>query len=195
MEIEYEATFINIDKNEYRIKLEKAGAKLIKPEFLQKRVVFNLPEGHEIEGGWLRVRDEGDRITMSLKIVNGNRIEDQKEICLKIDDFHKGVEFLSKTGCEKKAYQETKRELWILDGAEITIDEWPFLEPFMEIEGKSEETVKAAAEKIGLDYSKAVFCSVDTIYSKKYKVPEDVLNNHILELTFDMENPFLKYKK
>ena len=43
MDIEYEATFINIGKDKIRTKLKKAGAKLIRPEFLQKRTVFNLP--------------------------------------------------------------------------------------------------------------------------------------------------------
>ena len=194
MEIEYEATFINIDKDGCRKKLRKINAKLIKPEFLQKRVVFNLPSGHEIKGGWLRVRDEGDRITMSLKVVNGGKIENQKEICLTIDNFDKGVEFLGEIGCVKKAYQENKRELWILDGAEITIDEWPFLEPYIEIEAKSEKKVKAAAKKLGLNYSKAMFCSADTIYSKKYNLPEDVFNNKIPKITFGKENPFIKYK-
>jgi len=192
MEIEYEATFINIDKDEYRQKLQQAGAKLVKPEFLQRRVVFHLPKGHEINGGWLRVRDEADKITMSLKIVDGDKIENQKEICLKVDNFDEGIEFLSKMGCEKKAFQENKRELWILDDVEITIDEWPFLEPYLEIEGKSEEKVKAVAQKLGLDYSKAMFCSVAPIYSKKYNVSEDVINNNTEEITFNGKNPFLK---
>ena len=195
MKIEYEATFINIDKDECRKKLNEAGAQLIKPEFLQKRIVFNLPSGHEIKGGWLRVRDEDNKITMSLKIVDGEKIENQKEICLKVDDFGEAADFLIKIGCRKKAYQENKRELWILDGVEITIDEWPFLEPFIEIEGVSEEIVKNVVKKLGFDYSKAMFCSTDTIYSKKYNMPEDVFNNHISEVTFDVENPFLKYKK
>ncbi len=192
MEIEYEATFIDINKDEYRQKLQQAGAKLVKPEFLQRRVVFHLPKGHEINGGWLRVRDEADKITMSLKIIDGDKIENQKEICLKIDNFDEGIEFLSKMGCEKKAFQENKRELWILDDVEITIDEWPFLEPYLEIEGKSEEKVKAVAQKLGLDYSKAMFCSVAPIYSKKYNVPEEIINNNTEEIIFNGKNPFLK---
>lgn len=193
MEIEYEATFININKDEFREKLEKIGAKLLKPEFLQKRVVFNLPKGHEIEGGWLRVRDEGDKITMSLKVVDGNKIENQKEICLKVDSFEKAEELLISLGCAKKAYQESKRELWKLDDVEVTIDEWPFLEPYLEIEGKSEEEVKDIAKKLGLDYSQALFCAVDAIYSKKYNLPEDVINNKIPEIIFGQENPFIKF--
>jgi len=191
MYIEFEATFTNINKDDIRAKLLKAGAKLIRKEFLQKRAVFNLPSGHEIKGGWLRVRDEGDKITMSLKVVDGDKIENQKEIQLKVDNYDDAIEFLNTIGAEEKAYQETKRELWTLDGVEITIDEWPFLEPFVEIEGKSEEDVKKVTSKIELDYSKAKFCSVDTLYSEKYGFPEDRFNNHSPKVIFDMENPFI----
>lgn len=55
MNIEYEATFTNIDKHNIRSKLEALGATCVKPEFKQKRTTFNLPDGHEIEGGFLRV--------------------------------------------------------------------------------------------------------------------------------------------
>jgi len=192
METEYEATFVNINKDDVRNKLAEAGAKLIKPEFLQKRVVFNLP--NEPAGyNWLRVRDEIDKVTMSFKMVKGNKIEDQKEIKLVIDDFEKGVEFLETIGCKRKSYQETKREIWKLDGVEICIDEWPFLEPFVEVEGKSEKEVENAAEKLGFDYSKAWFCAVGLIYSKKYNIPVEVINNEISEITFDIENPFLRF--
>lgn len=192
MYTEFEATFPNTKKSDARNKLKKAGAKLLRKEFMQRRSVFNLPSGHEIKGGWLRVRDEGNKITMSLKIVDGDKIENQKEIQLKIDDFDEGIAFLETIGAQRKAYQETKRELWELDGVEITIDEWPFLEPFVEIEGKSEEEVKKVSKKLGFDYSKAKFCSVDTLYSEKYGFPEDVFNNHTPEVIFDMKNPFLK---
>ena len=43
MEIEYEATFTNINKGEMKKMLKKVGAKLIKSEFLMKRVVFFPP--------------------------------------------------------------------------------------------------------------------------------------------------------
>jgi len=191
MYTEFEATFTNINKDGIRARLSKVGAKLVKKEFLQKRTVFNLPKGHEIKGGWLRVRDEGDKITMSLKVVDGDKIENQKETQLVIDNFDSAVNILESIGCINKAYQETKRELWKLDDVEITIDEWPFLEPFVEIEGKSEEEVKNVASKLGFDYSKAKFCSVDTLYSEKYGFPEDHFNNHSPKVVFDMENPFI----
>jgi adenylate cyclase class 2 len=195
MDIEYEATFLDINKEEMREKLKRVGAELVKPEFMQKRVVFNLPAGHDKEHAWLRVRDEQDKITMSYKETGTAKIDDQKEICLEINDFLAGEEFLKSIGCEKKAYQETKREIWKLDAVEICIDSWPFLEPFVEIEGKSEKKVEEVSEKLGFDYSKALFCAATQIYSKKYNVPFKVINEQIPKITFDMENPFLKFKK
>lgn len=192
MPIEYEATFLNIDKDVMRGKLKSVGAHLIRPEFLQKRVVFNLPAGHEIKGGWLRVRDEGDKITMSLKIVDGDKIEDQKETCLTVSDFGTAVSFLESIGCVRKAYQESTRELWDLNGVEITIDEWPFLEPYVEVEAKTEEEVITASQLLGFDYSQALFCSVDTIYSLKYGIAPEVINNKTSEIVFGMSNPFAK---
>lgn len=192
MDIEYEATFPNVDKDEVRRKLKDTGAKLIKPEFLQRRVVFHLPSGHEIKGGWLRVRDEGDKITMSLKIVIGGRIENQKEICLKVDSFDSAINFLVSVGCRQKAYQESKREIWQIDGVEVTIDEWPFLEPYVEIEGASEKTVKSVSKKLGFDYKEAIFDSVDYLYNKKYGVSKRVINDLTPRIVFGEKNPFVK---
>lgn len=195
MQIEYEATFLNVNKDDIREKLKKADAKLIRQEFLQKRVVFNPPKGHEVEGAWLRIRDEGDKVTMSYKIVHNRKnrkIEDQKEICLIIDNFKSTELLLSAIGCERKAYQESKRELWTINGVDITIDEWPHLEPFVEVEGDSEKIVKMVSEKIGFDYNKAMFCSIDTLYNKKYGVSEYSINNETPEITFKGRNPFIK---
>ena len=193
MDVEYEATFLDIDKDEIRKRLKDAGAELIKPEFLQKRVTFKT-HSNSYEHSWARVRDESDKITMSFKAITGDKIEDQKEINLTINDFDEGVRFLENIGCKRKAYQETKREIWMLDEVEVCIDEWPFLEPYVEVEGKSEKEVKAVSEKIGFDYSKALFCATGLIYSKKYGISTDIINNKIPKITFDMENPFLKFQ-
>jgi len=186
---------MNVDKDEIREKLKQVGAVLVKPEVLMQRTVFNLPEGHHKEKAWARVRDEGDKITMSFKVVNVGGIgpiDAQKEICLKIDNYNNGIEFLRMLGCQKKAQQESKREIWQMGETEVCIDEWPFLEPFVEIEGQSEAVVKEVAEKLGFDYSKAMFCSVDTVYARKYGVSEDFINNRVEKIFFDMENPFTK---
>lgn len=193
MQIEYEATYTNIDKDEIRDRLKKAGALLVKPEVLQTRIVFHLPEGHVKAGGWARVRNEGDKITMSVKqSVDNGKIDEQFETCLEVSNFDEAVKLLEFLGCRRKAYQETKRELWTLCETEITIDEWPFLEPFVEIEGGSEDVVKNVSEKLNFDYTKAYFGPVGGIYSQKYGLPADIFNNQTPKIVFGGENPFLR---
>ncbi|MFA6533724.1 MAG: CYTH domain-containing protein [Patescibacteria group bacterium] len=192
MAIEYEATFWPVDKDEVRDRLKQAGAKLLRPEFLQRRYNFALPGVGKVTDTWLRVRDEGDQITMSLKGVYGERIEDQKEICLKVDNFEEAKNFLEGLNCQIKSYQETKREIWQLDGVEIVIDEWPFLEPLVEIEGPGEAAVKAAAVKAGFDYTTAQFCSVAKLYKDKYNLEWDQISNQTPKIVFEMANPFVK---
>jgi len=191
MKIEFEATFANQDKDDIREKLSNIDAVLERPEFLQKRTVFELPAGHEIDGGWARVRDEGDKITVTLKVVDGEQIENQKEIEFVVDDFASAVLFLEATGFQRKAYQETKRELWKYNGVEITIDEWPFLNPFVEVEGGNKEDVKSVSEELGFNWSDAQFCAVDTLYIAQYGIDRELINTGIPNLVFDMENPFI----
>jgi len=190
MEIEFEATFANQDKDKIRERLANVGATQERQEFLQKRTVFDLPLGHEIAGGWARVRDEGNQITLTLKVVDGSAIENQREVEFTIGDFQAAETFLEATGFRKKAYQETRREIWKLEGVEIMIDEWPFLEPFVEIEGKNEEEVKRVAEKLDFGWEDAQFCAVDTLYIAKYGFDREVINTGTPILTFEMKNPF-----
>jgi len=195
MDIEWEAKFSNINKDKLRKRLRALGAKLANREFLQRRATFLLPKGHEVEGAWVRVRAEADKVTMTFKVVSGAKISDQKETTLTVNEFERARLFLQNIGCAEKSYQENKRELWILDDIEVTLDEWPFLEPFVELEGKSENEVKRASEKLGFDWDKAIFGSTHLLTSKKYGIPEDILNNKIPKIVFDMENPYLAWLK
>ncbi len=192
METEYEATFVNVDKNKIRKKLRELNANLVREEFLMKRVTFNLPSNER--GTWLRVRDEGNKITMALKSIEGDgkSIEGQKELETTIDDFDVGIMIFEKIGCIKKAYQENKREIWMINDVEVAIDEWPFLEPFVEIEGKDEKSVKQIADKLGFNYNKALFSSTDEQYMAKYNINEDQVVNKTPKIVFGEENPFLK---
>jgi adenylate cyclase, class 2 len=192
METEWEATFWPIDKEEIRARLKAAGATLIYPERFMRRVNLYPPDEEYANRAWVRVRDEGDRITLSLKerLGDNSHIEHQGEIELVIDSFERAQELLRLLGCRDKNYQETKRELWKLGGAEVTIDEWPWLEPFVEIEGISEEQVKDISIRLGFLWENARFDTADKIYAQKYNVEYQYVNRKIPRLTFDGPNPF-----
>src|SRR5277367_6013801 len=121
METEYEAKFLDIDKDEVRGRLTAAGATLARPEFLQKRWVFELPAEKHSRNNFMRVRDEGGIITMTWKEFAGTEIDNPQEIELVVDSFDKAVEMLKQIGCKPSSYQETRRELWHLGDAKITI--------------------------------------------------------------------------
>jgi adenylate cyclase class 2 len=190
MQIEFEATFLNVNKDEIRARLKSVGAVLIYPEYIMKRLVFEPPI--QIPGGWLRVRQEAEKVTMSLKIVDGDKIENQKEIELTINSVEDGVSFLENIGAKNKSYQETLRELWKLDGCEICIDTWPGLNPYVEVESDNEEKVKLAANKLGFEYSTAYFGSVDGVYLSELGIPKAVIDS---EPVITFENPPQHYEK
>ena len=105
------------------------------------------------------------------------------------------MEFFEMIGCRKKSYQETKREKWKLDNVDISIDEWPFLEPFVEIEGKSKKEVEKISKKLSFKWKDALFCAIGHLYYRKYDMPEHYINNKVPKITFDMKNPFIKFGK
>jgi adenylate cyclase class 2 len=191
MQIEYEATFSNIDKVSVRKTLRDQGAVLLKKEFTQKRKNFFPPAHLNPENAFMRVRDEGDKITMALKIFEGDGIERQKETEIYVKDFGASCELVENLGMKQQSFQETRRELWEINGVKIMIDEWPFLEPFIEVEGGSELGVRQVSEKLGFDWGEAIFGAVSVQYAKKYNIPEDRINSSTPKLIFNMENPFV----
>ena len=192
MKTEYEATFLDIHREDLTKNLKGLNANLERPEYMQRRVTLELPKEKQDPNTWLRVRDEGDKVTLTLKSVDGKTITGQKEILVEVNDFEDTVALLESIGCERKSYQESKRELWRLEGVEIAIDTWPFLATYVELEGPSEESVKKAADQLGFDYSTAIFDTVNGIYKQKYGKTLDELDREILKsFTFDIKNPFV----
>ena len=166
MQREIEIKFLNIDVGEVRAKLTAAGAKLIKPMRLMRRAIIKTPK-MIVRETFARVRDEGDKITMTLKQINENK-KDYNEVEITVSDFEKAIEILTGCGIPQVSYQESKREEWILDDAQICIDEWPWANPFIEIEGESDDQLKNIARRLGFDWDNAAFGTVWEVYYDAY---------------------------
>lgn len=191
MQTEWEASFWSIDKDEVRARLSAVGAELIYPERDMRRYGFFPPAGTLLQKSWVRIRDEGDRVTMSIKQV-GAKLDEQKELEIVVSDFETGAEFLRTLGCKEKAFQETKRELWRIGAVDIVIDSWPFLEPLVEIEGPSEVAIREVAERLGFTWADARFTSVAEAYMEKYGITYERINTGTPRLVFEGSNPFLE---
>ena len=183
MKKEIEAAFLSVDKNAVRERFEKVGFTLLAPEYMMKRKVFDIPTSESGHNKWGRVRQESGKVTMTIKDVYGTGINDVSEVELVINDFETGVLFFEELGIRAKAFQETLREVWERGDVETTIDTWPGLAPFVEIEGPDEDTVRSAAEELGFDFTQAVFGPVGVIYEKELGIPEAVVNK-LPEITF-----------
>lgn len=181
---EIEAKFININKDEIIQKLEKIGAKKAFDERLLRRYVYNLPI--EKKGAWARVRDNGDKITMTYKRVVSESLDGVEEVEIEVNDFDKARDFLRSIGLIEKSYQETKRIRYEIKelNIEFDIDTWPGLEPWIEIEADSEEKVKEYAELLGFKWEEAMFGSADIVYVKIFNVTQDWINNECAILSF-----------
>ncbi len=190
MDTEYEATFWPVEREWILEQLKNAGASLIYPDRFMRRFVFHPPLNSNLGKAWGRVRDEGDKVTLSIKR-SGTTIADQKEIEIAIDDFDTGVTLMKEMGWMEKAYQETRRELWTLDEVSITIDTWPFIPLLVEVEGSSEEAVRSVAEKLSFKWDDAIFESIDVLYAKHYGIEDSsAIRANPPQLAFSGPNPF-----
>lgn len=169
MRSEIEVKFLDINHELLRTKLREIGGECIHPMRLMRRQVFETPDMNE-KDAFLRVRDEGDKVTVTYKQFATLSVDGAKEIEVTVDDFKKAVE-LAKVLCPVVncvSYQESKRETWKLEDAEVVLDEWPWLKPYIEIEGGSEEALRKVADELGLDWNDAVFGDVMVAYRAEY---------------------------
>jgi adenylate cyclase class 2 len=163
MPVEIEAKFLEVSPATLRATFSRAGFTCVQPEYLMRRVVFDLPSMDR--NAWARVRDEAGQITVSYKRTHDpTRVDGTEEIQIVADDFETACSLLRAFGLREKSYQETRREIWRRGLIEATVDEWPGLAPFCEIEAPDERILRACAEELGFNWAKAMFGPVASVY-------------------------------
>lgn len=173
MQPEIEAKFLRIDHAAMRQHLESLGASLQQPRREMRRKNFDYPDKSlEKVGGWVRLRDEGNAVTLAYKQLQHRGVDGTKEVSLTVSSFVDVELFLTSIGLQQVSYQETTRESWLLDGAMIELDTWPWIQPFLEIEAPNEAVLFAVADKLGLPRETALHGSVETAYQAEYDVSE-----------------------
>lgn len=171
MQPEIEAKFLDVDVEDIRARLTHAGATLVQPMRAMRRVLIE-EDHHAAEHSFIRIRDEGDRTTLTFKRRTKpdgtTTVDSTQELETTVGDFDTTVNIFKEAGWEYITFQESRRETWHLSDTEVVIDEWPWINPYIEIEGKSVEAVQNATTELGLDWNNAAFGSVDIIYLRDY---------------------------
>ena len=183
MKKEIEATYLSVGKDAVRKKLKAVGFVLRTSEYTMRRKTFDFSRIAPGRNKWGRVRQESDKVTMTVKEVLGSGINDTYEVELVVNDFDTASSFFVACGIPAKAFQENMREVWERNGVEVTIDTWPSLDPFVEIEAETEEIVRGVSEELGFDFERAVFGSIDLVYEKELGIPAATIIK-LPEITF-----------
>ncbi|MFD9547112.1 class IV adenylate cyclase [Nocardia salmonicida] len=176
MPIEHEAKILDIDPDTIeRLILDKGGHKL--GERFMRRYVYDVTAG--VDGKWIRLRDDGKRTTLAVKEITSDAIDGTHEVEVCVDDFAATNALLEVMGFSAKSYQETKRTSYTLDGAELELDTWPGIPPYLEIEAATKADVIRVAELLG--YTEADLTGENTI---KIYARHGIDLNTIRELRF-----------
>lgn len=182
MPTEFEAKFIDIDRQLMRNRLKSIGATTVHPRMRYVRAVFHRCD--EKIKGYARIRNEGDKVTMTVKLYTDPKFPEEYEIEIK-DDFDKGLAFLKALGLSQKAFHETFREKWTHPLAhEITFDDIPGIPTYMEIDCTDESNLNRLIDMLELDRKNMRFGAYDNQYEEYYGIPRKVLNDETPSLTF-----------
>jgi adenylate cyclase class 2 len=167
MKTEIEVKFLNIDFAEVRRRLKVLGGTCEFPMRLMRRSIIETPE-LRVKHGFVRVRDEGNKVTLTYKQFVEDSLTGAKEIETTVGDFEATIALLAEAGLLQQSFQESRRETWFLGDTEVVLDEWPWLNPYIEIEGTSEQEVKRVAKQLSYNWKDAIFGSVTSAYQVQY---------------------------
>ncbi len=169
---EIEVKFLHIDRQAFEQKLADLGATKV-GDYNYRRKIFDFADNRlDAEGAWIRLRDEGEKVTLTYKqrfgvpsphALTGGGMHELEVV---VSSFEETEKLLTAIGLVECTYIENKRTRYMLDDVEIDIDTWPLLDPFVEIEGTSWDAVQAMAERLGFDWSTHVRGSSRAIFKE-----------------------------
>lgn len=163
MDTEIEVKILDINVEEIKEKLKVLGAKILKERNMRRYVYDLIPKK---DNSWIRLRDNSDFVTLTIKEINNDDIDGTKELEIKVSSFDKTDEILRNLGYEYKRYEENKRISYNLDGVDVEIDFWPEIPAYVEIEGKTAEDVKRVVEKMGFKIEDTTSINTMKVYNK-----------------------------
>ncbi len=192
MEKEIEVKFLDVSFDDIRKRLIQINASQIQPMRVLRRSILDYPSNKlQKNNSYVRVRDEGDKITLTFKQFVGKGVDAAREAETEVKSYSNTIAILQNIGLKVVSEQETKRETWKIDDVEVVLDVWPWLNDYIEIEGKDEDSIKQIAKKLGFSWKDAFFGDVMVAYQHQY--PKIVKSGwHLAILTkvnFDIPRP------
>lgn len=120
---------------------------------------------------WLRLRQNGEKVEITMKYIYNTavnyNIDEVKEIEINTDNFEVANKLIEEMGYYRRKLVEKNRDSYTYQDMDIEIDQWPLLEPYIEIEGKNVDKIYELAKLLG--YTKEETCVINTedVYLQK----------------------------
>lgn len=120
---------------------------------------------------WIRLRQDGEIVEITIKYIYSNKanynIDEVKEIEIKTDNFEMANKLIEEMGYYRKKLAEKQRDSYSYQGMDIEIDEWPLLEPYIEIEGTNIDKIYELANLLGYSKEQTRVMNTEDVYLEK----------------------------
>jgi predicted adenylyl cyclase CyaB len=168
---EYEIRIYDIDENKIKRKIKQLGGKMVQKKMVMPIIVYYHPLNKK--DFYIRIRNEGAEITMTLKTDISKKYPIEREIV--INSVEEGDAILQLLGCKLKYKIEKIREIWKIKGCkEIVFDSYAGLPTYMEIDCHSLSGLKSVAGKLGYKLSDHSKKGLRDIYYELYGIDKKV---------------------
>ena len=119
---------------------------------------------------WVRPRKSNDKIELTTKHILNKKHSDYQNVLeteIEVSSFEEANNLLESIGICKRNYQEKIRYSFVYKDAQIEIDIWPMLDPYLEIECDNNKTIEEILEKLNLKENEIVSTNTESLYKRK----------------------------
>lgn len=151
-------------KNLSELPIEKIRILLSNPDLEESFSKFNINPNK-----WLRLRETNGKVELTVKHIlekKKTKIQYVIENEIEVSSLDETNLILEAIGLSKRSYQEKIRYSYEYKNAKIEIDLWPLLNPYLEIECDSEETIIEVIQRLNLLNHECVSLNTEQLYKR-----------------------------
>lgn len=168
---EIKVRFLEIDTDALIRKLTELGASDGGEKMLNEMIFYDRELKWREAYKLIRLRSIGSLTILTYKENLAQGIDSAREIEFEVSDIGKATTLLEELGLMAYRHQQKRRHSFTLRNVAVDIDTWPGIPTYAELEGSSEQALKAAAKQLGFNWSSAVFEDVRHIIENRYGIP------------------------
>lgn len=118
---------------------------------------------------WIRLRQSNNKLVLTSKHIlekETSNFQSVLETEFEVSSLEEANLFLESIGVARRSYQEKTRYSYIYKNAEIEIDIWLLIKPYMEIECDDENIINEIIEKLELHDNEIVSLNTEQLYKR-----------------------------